>query len=152
MLALLGKDALLLGFLLGGADFGVGGLGQLGMPFLVPFAKADEVLLQPLDRIAERPLLRLAGSAIPLKFSLGGYQGMGIMAAGYPKSAPMGCSSSEDPLTETFTAGQSSLQYDATAGQYIYVWKSEKSWAGTCRQIQVKLIDGTTHTANFSFK
>lgn len=93
-----------------------------------------------------------AGSAIPLKFSLGSYQGMGIIASGYPKSAPMGCNSNEDPLTETFTAGQSSLQYDASAGQYIYVWKSEKSWAGTCRQIQVKLIDGTTHTANFSFK
>lgn len=93
-----------------------------------------------------------AGSAIPLKFSLGGYQGMGIMETGYPKSAPMGCSSNEDPLTETFTAGQSSLQYDASANQYIYVWKSEKSWAGTCRQIQVKLIDRTTHTANFSFK
>ncbi|MBF6025937.1 HYR domain-containing protein [Lysobacter niastensis] len=93
-----------------------------------------------------------AGSAIPLKFSLGSYQGMSIMAAGYPKSAPMGCSSNEDPLLETVTAGQSSLQYDASANQYVYVWKSEKSWAGTCRQIQVKLIDGSVHTANFSFK
>ncbi|HJW45394.1 MAG TPA: HYR domain-containing protein [Lysobacter sp.] len=94
-----------------------------------------------------------AGSAIPLKFSLGGNQGMSIMAAGYPKSAPMSCGgAAEDPLLETVTAGQSSLQYDASANQYIYVWKSEKSWAGTCRQIQVKLIDGTVHTANFSFK
>ena len=50
------------------------------------------------------------------------------------------------------TAGSSSLQYDASANQYIYVWKSEKSWAGTCRQIQVKLSDGSVHTANFSFK
>jgi hypothetical protein len=94
-----------------------------------------------------------AGSAIPIKFSLGGNQGMGIMAAGYPKSAPMSCGGAvEDPLLETVTAGASSLQYDAGAGQYIYVWKSEKSWAGTCRQIQVKLADGTLHTANFSFK
>ncbi|HEY5782146.1 MAG TPA: HYR domain-containing protein [Lysobacter sp.] len=94
-----------------------------------------------------------AGSAIPLKFSLGGNQGMGIMAAGYPKSAPMTCGgAAEDPLLETVTAGSSSLQYDASANQYIYVWKSEKSWAGTCRQIQVKLSDGSVHTANFSFK
>jgi hypothetical protein len=94
-----------------------------------------------------------AGSAIPLKFSLGGNQGMGIMAAGYPKSAPMSCGGAlEDPLLETVTAGASSLQYDAGASQYIYVWKSEKSWAGTCRQIQVKLADGTLHTANFAFK
>ncbi|GAB3362909.1 hypothetical protein GCM10027431_01540 [Lysobacter rhizosphaerae] len=94
-----------------------------------------------------------AGSAIPIKFSLGGNQGMGIMAAGYPKSAPMSCGGAvEDPMLETVTAGASSLQYDSGAGQYIYVWKSEKSWAGTCRQIQVKLADGTLHTANFSFK
>jgi hypothetical protein len=94
-----------------------------------------------------------AGSAVPLKFNLGGYQGMSIMAAGYPKSAPMSCSGAvEDPLLETVTAGSSSLQYDASANQYIYVWKSEKSWAGTCRQIQVKLSDGSVHTANFSFK
>ena len=94
-----------------------------------------------------------AGSAIPLKFNLGGYQGMSIMAAGYPKSAPMSCGgAAEDPLLETVTAGSSSLQYDASANQYIYVWKSEKSWAGTCRQIQVKLSDGSVHTANFSFK
>ncbi|WP_457095391.1 HYR domain-containing protein [Lysobacter sp. P5_B9] len=94
-----------------------------------------------------------AGSAIPIKFSLGGNQGMGIMAAGYPKSAPMSCGGAvEDPLLETVTAGASSLQYDSGAAQYIYVWKSEKSWAGTCRQIQVKLADGTLHTANFSFK
>jgi hypothetical protein len=31
------------------------------------------------------------------------------------------------------------------------VWKSDKSWAGTCRQLQVKLADGSLHVANFNF-
>jgi hypothetical protein len=32
------------------------------------------------------------------------------------------------------------------------VWKTDKAWAGTCRQLQLKFIDGSTQTANFNFK
>ena len=46
---------------------------------------------------------------------------------------------------QTVTAGNSSLSYSAGNDQYNYVWKTEKGWAGTCRQLVVKLIDGTTH-------
>ena len=93
-----------------------------------------------------------AGQAIPVKFSLGGNMGLAIMAAGYPRSVAMTCAGGlQDAVEETLTAGGSSLSYDPTTGQYIYVWKSEKSWAATCRQLQVKLADGTYHNADFSF-
>jgi hypothetical protein len=93
-----------------------------------------------------------AGSAVPVKFSLHGYQGMSIFVAGYPKSQTGTCAGSPtDVLEETMTAGQSSLNYDATADQYVYVWKTDKAWAGTCRQLHVKLADGTSHAANFKF-
>lgn len=94
-----------------------------------------------------------AGSAIPAKFSLAGYQGMSIFVAGYPKSVPIACAAgaSLEAVDETVTAGNSSLNYDATVDQYIYVWKTEKSWANTCRRFQVMLIDGTMHTADFKF-
>jgi hypothetical protein len=90
------------------------------------------------------------GSAIPVKFSLGGDQGLDIFAAGYPKSgvtAWNASASSND--TPTVTAGSSSLSYDAATDQYVYVWKTDKAWAGTCRILTVKLIDGTIHTALF---
>jgi hypothetical protein len=48
------------------------------------------------------------------------------------------------------TAGGSSLQYDPVANQYTYVWKTEKSWTG-CRELQLKLKDGKTYRASFSF-
>jgi hypothetical protein len=43
------------------------------------------------------------------------------------------------------------LNYDAEADVYTYVWKTEKSWAGKCGTLTVRLADGTTHTALFSF-
>lgn len=54
-------------------------------------------------------------------------------------------------IEQTVTAGGSTLNYDVTVGQYIYVWKTEKAWAGTCRQLVIKLTDNTYHRANFKF-
>ena len=95
-----------------------------------------------------------AGSAIPVKFSLNGDQGTDIFVLGYPKSVTIDCVSADlnDTIEETVTAGGSSLNYDAATDQYIYVWKTNKTWAGSCRQLVVKLIDGTSHVANFKFK
>src|SRR6266540_3231667 len=50
------------------------------------------------------------------------------------------------------TAGGSSLSYDAESDTYTYVWKTEKSWAGTCRQLIVRLNDGSERVAFFKFK
>ncbi len=93
-----------------------------------------------------------AGSAIPLKFSLGGDQGLEIFAPGYPKSTAMACGAvAGDEVTETVTAGNSRLHYDAGVDQYVYVWKTERSWKG-CRLLTVRLKDGSVHTAMFEFR
>jgi hypothetical protein len=93
-----------------------------------------------------------AGSAVPVKFSLGSDLGLNILASGSPSSATVACdpTASVTAVDETTTAGASTLSYDATSGQYIYVWKTDKSWTG-CRQLVVKLTDGTEHRAAFKF-
>jgi len=106
--------------------------------------------------VANLPALNVvqAGRGIPVKFSLSGNKGLGIFAAGSPSSGPIACNST-DPATDlvgTITAGGSSLSYDPTTDQYIYVWKTDGSWAGTCRQLVVQLNDGSIHRANFKFK
>ena len=71
-----------------------------------------------------------------------------------PKTAKVTCPAAPpvlDLIEDYSTASVSGLHYDAAANQYNYVWKSDKAWAGTCRQLSVKLIDGTTHVANFKF-
>ena len=94
-----------------------------------------------------------AGAAVPAKFNLGGNQGLAILAAGYPKSQPIQCNASSpaDPIEETVSAGNSSLTYDASSGQYTYIWKTEKAWANSCRLMTLRLADGAEYTALFQF-
>lgn len=105
---------------------------------------------QPVDM--DKVNVAKAGSSIPIKFSLGGYQGMDIIAAGYPKFTITGTSQTGDTIEETVTAGGSSLSYDPVADQYVYVWKTDKAWAGKSGTFTLRLADGTDHSATFSFK
>ena len=95
-----------------------------------------------------------AGRAVPVKFSLNGDKGLSIFAAGYPQSGEVSCNSSDPPVEviETLTAGNSSLSYDAGTDRYTYVWATDTSWAGTCRQLIVKFSDGCVRVANFQFR
>lgn len=95
-----------------------------------------------------------AGQAAPVKFSLGGNQGLNIFAAGSPSSVQISCSTNAPiaDVEETETAGQSSLSYDSASDRYKYTWKTESSWKNTCRQLTVTLRDGTVHIAYFKFK
>jgi len=36
--------------------------------------------------------------------------------------------------------------------RYVWTWKSDQSWAGTCRELRMTFDDGTaaTHTVKFS--
>jgi hypothetical protein len=101
------------------------------------------------------PILNIvdAGTTIPVKFSLGGDYGLNIFAAGFPASGVMACGSSGgDVVEETIPPGSSLLTYKPETDRYTYAWKTETSWAGTCRVLIVKLNDGTTHSAYFQFE
>jgi hypothetical protein len=108
---------------------------------------------QPVDNLPTLNAVK-AGSAVPVKFSLSGNQGLNIFSAGYPVSQTIACGSGAviDNIEQTVTAGSSSLSYDASTDQYTYVWKTTTTWAGTCRQLIVRLNDSTDHPANFKFK
>jgi cysteine-rich repeat protein len=92
-----------------------------------------------------------AGSAIPVKFSLGCDAGLNIFEMGFPKSIMVPCDATApvDAVEVTVNAGGSSLNYDPISGQYNYVWKTDKGWAGSCRQLTLKFSDGTMKYAYF---
>ena len=93
---------------------------------------------------------RAAGSVLPVRFGIGGYFGLGILAAGYPRSQPVSCSTGLPTGPATPTASDSGLTF--ANGQYQYDWKTDKAWKGTCRNFILKLNDNTVRTALIQFK
>ena len=95
-----------------------------------------------------------AGRAVPVKFSLDSYDGMDILKAGYPGSQQIDCDSLDpvDIVVGTVTSGSRDLSYKKGTEEYTYIWKTEKAWAGSCRQLILKLNDGTEHLAYFDFR
>jgi hypothetical protein len=109
-----------------------------------------------------------AGSAIPVKFSLDGAPRPGSNTDGLagalsafdttlnpnPVAVLVACPTSTaliDVIEEVAADSNSGLKYDPAADQWVYVWKTTTVLANSCRQLRVKLADGTTKTANFQF-
>jgi hypothetical protein len=93
------------------------------------------------------------GGSIQVKFSLGGNRGLAIVAAGSPTSQAMSCGAATAAVKslKAPAVAASNLSYNDRTDTYTYDWKTDKSWAGTCRQLTVKLVDGTERTLNFQF-
>jgi hypothetical protein len=110
--------------------------------------------LAPVDPYPTSNVMK-AGAAVAVRFSLDGFRGLDIFTAGYPRSSAITCGSAalESGVEQTVSAGSSTLQYDAATDVYSYIWKTERAWAGTCRQLVIQFSDGTTpQYANFKFK
>ncbi|GGU43642.1 PxKF domain-containing protein [Lentzea flava] len=74
-----------------------------------------------------------AGSAVPIRFGLGGDAGGDVIAPGSP------------------ARNQGDLRYDLGRDEYSYIWKTDRSWAGSSREFTLTLTDRTTRTARFAF-
>lgn len=94
-----------------------------------------------------------AGSSVAVKFSLNGYHGLNIFAGGYPLSQVIPCTgaSTSDVIESASTSATTTLHYDSASDQYVYLWKTDKSWTGSCRQLTLRLVDGSDHSAQFHF-
>ena len=95
-----------------------------------------------------------AGATMPFNFSLGGDFGLDIFAAGSPASVFVSCGSTNaaNATEPTKTPKSEALSYDAGKDVYTYPWKTEKAWAGTCRQFVMTLKDGNAYRVNVSFR
>jgi hypothetical protein len=95
-----------------------------------------------------------AGLPVPIRFELGGNQGLDVIEDGWPQVAVVGCDFGEEP-----EAGEPArhprwfreLVYRRRKQRYVFLWKTDRRWAGTCRQFMLKLKDGTVRRADFRF-
>ena len=95
-----------------------------------------------------------AGDLIKLGFGLQGNSGSDIFAAGgSPSSVAVSCPSwTPHSVNAAGSGATAGLSFGVASGHYTYGWQTDSSWAGTCRQFQLQLKDGTTaHSATFMF-
>jgi hypothetical protein len=93
-----------------------------------------------------------AGTNISIPLSLVGSR-VNIFATGYPQSTRIACDTGADMGdTKSTVTPLGWVNRLGAGGQFYYTWKTDITWASTCRKLVVKLIDGTFHYALFMFK
>jgi pimeloyl-ACP methyl ester carboxylesterase len=96
-----------------------------------------------------------AGKTVPVKYSLRDINNAVISdLTSFVSliSAPVACDTNVPTAAaeETDAAGSTTIHFDS--GQFIYNWKTQAAWQGTCRVLQLELKDGTRHMVTFQFK
>jgi hypothetical protein len=91
-----------------------------------------------------------AGQRVPVRLSLGGGRGLGALAA--VRVAEVECGAGEEPATGAPARLDRRVTYRERTGVYRFGWRTERSWAGSCRQLLLGLADGTVQRADYRFK
>ncbi len=92
------------------------------------------------------------GSTIPVKFDLGGDQGLNVLPTYIAKSQKIKCSTKQ-PLgdaTEISINNNGGLSINSE-GIYKFNWKTLKKWEDSCRQLILEFTNGETVVAYFKF-
>ena len=92
----------------------------------------------------------MAGMPVPIRFSLNGYQGARPEAAGSPQSVRCDGRGTAEVVARAATK-KPVFRYARRSGRYWMLWKTERKWAGSCREFVLKLDDGSVHAARFEF-
>jgi hypothetical protein len=90
-----------------------------------------------------------AGVPVPIRFSLNGFRGAQPEASGYPRSTRCGGGDLEQAARSS--KKKPAFHYERRSDSYVMLWKTERKWAGSCREFALKLDDGSVHTAEFQF-
>ncbi|MGZ6674600.1 MAG: PxKF domain-containing protein, partial [Solirubrobacteraceae bacterium] len=95
-----------------------------------------------------------AGDAIPIVFSLGGDQGLDVLAADSPSSVQTDCGHPGAPTGGDPASSQSDrgLIFHSWTGHYVFMWQTREAWAGTCRTFVLGLRDGSVARLTVSFR
>lgn len=91
-----------------------------------------------------------AGASVPVKFSLGGFRGSGVLD-GQPSFQRTNCVSGAAIGAAIPAVSAEPFAYDAATDSYRFVWKTDKAWATWCGTLTVALDDGTSETLAVRF-
>lgn len=93
-----------------------------------------------------------AGSTVPLKFEIfaGDTELTNVSAVASLTAVSLSCYNGTEDAIEITATGSTALRYDATAGQFIYNWKTPTP--KLCYRVTMTTQDGSTLVANFKLK
>lgn len=142
----------------GAKTFTVNSLDAAGNPAVASHAYNVQYAFSGFSNpIATLPALNKvnAGRTVPVKYSLRDATGAvvpDLSSFTSLVSAPVACDTNAPTADaeETDATGSTTIQFDS--GQFIYHWQTQSAWAGTCRVLQLTLMDGTQHTVAFQFR
>jgi hypothetical protein len=88
-----------------------------------------------------------AGDAVPLKFSLSGDQGLGVVTRATWQPASCADWSAQGAAA----AGRVTLSYSAASNRYLALADTDSRWKKSCRTLDLELADATHHTVRVYF-
>ena len=108
---------------------------------------------QPVDNLPIRNVVN-AGQGIPVRWRVLDQAGRPVtnltVAEMTATNLSCGLASTPDLIEET-TAGAAGLK-NLGNGSYELVWKSPKTYGGSCKTLHLDIHDGVTHDAAFEFR
>lgn len=92
---------------------------------------------------------REPGSALSVRWKIEGQSSRSIVRS--LSSAEAACDAVE-PVAGATPVDGTPVRYEPGTRTFAFTWRTDRSWAGTCRQLQMELDDGTVRTMIVSFK
>ena len=93
---------------------------------------------------------RNAGTSVPIRFSLGGFRGLDVLAS-VPSFQRTNCTGGAPIGPPIPAAAGEPFSYDAGSDTYSFVWKTQKAWANWCGTLTLELADGTAEEVRVRF-
>jgi virginiamycin B lyase len=89
-----------------------------------------------------------AGTSVPVGLEMGVSAVRSVMATGFPMSEQVSC---DDPSAVLGAPGDGGRVNGSNGGHVDLVWKTDKSWAGTCRRLVLGFSPEGWNTAHAMF-
>ena len=92
-----------------------------------------------------------AGRVVPVAFELAGQPGPDVLEGALVRRVDCDTLAPEGGFEPAASPGAAEPRSAASRGRYTVPWKTQKSWAGSCRELALELVDGSVHQAYFRF-
>jgi uncharacterized repeat protein (TIGR03803 family) len=106
-----------------------------------------------LPPVADAPTLNRvnAGRVVPVPFEIAGSPGPDVLGSALVRRVDCDTLTPQGGFEPAASPGEAAPHRAASNGRYTFSWKTQKTWAGSCRELALELVDDSLHRAYFRF-